>query len=105
MSVNRRIGRVVCQGPRSLAAAVGLVLLACSTAAAAKPDTAVTTEWNQWGGSPSRNNTPISNNVPIEWEPGDFDYDTGEWQSDTSTNVLWAAPLGSQTYGNPVIAG
>ena len=49
-------------------------------------------DWPQWGGSPHRNNTPPGNNIPFEWN-----LETGE-------NVLWAAPLGSQTYGNPVIA-
>ena len=49
-------------------------------------------DWPQWGGSPHRNNTPPGKNIPFEWN-----LETGE-------NVLWAAPLGSQTYGNPVIA-
>jgi outer membrane protein assembly factor BamB len=105
MSVNRHAGRCASHRQRPLAAAIGLTLLACSAAVAAKPNAAVTTEWNQWGGSPSRNNTPVARNLPIEWEPGDFDYDTGEWQPETSKNVLWVAPVGSQTYGNPVIAG
>ena len=49
-------------------------------------------DWPQWGGSPHRNNTPAGENIPFKW-----DLKTGE-------NVLWASPLGSQTYGNPVIA-
>ena len=49
-------------------------------------------DWPQWGGSPHRNNTPEGKNIPTEWN-----LETGE-------NVLWAAPLGSQTYGNPVVA-
>ncbi len=49
-------------------------------------------DWPQWGGSPHRNNTPQGENIPHEWN-----LDTGE-------NVLWASPLGSQTYGNPVVA-
>jgi len=60
--------------------------------------------WNQWGGSPARNNTPAAKNLPIEWEPGQFDPDTGAWKPDTSRNVAWVAQLGSQTYGNPVVA-
>ncbi|MBC8115538.1 MAG: serine/threonine protein kinase, partial [Candidatus Saccharimonas sp.] len=44
-------------------------------------------DWPQWGGSSHRNNTPQGENIPYEWN-----LDTGE-------NVLWAAPLGSQTYG------
>ena len=61
-------------------------------------------EWNQWGGSPARNNTPEATNLPVEWEPGEFDFDSGAWKPETSTNVLWVAPLGSQSYGNPVVA-
>lgn len=49
-------------------------------------------DWPQWGGSSHRNNTPQGKNIPHEWN-----LDTGE-------NVLWAVPLGSQTYGNPVVA-
>jgi outer membrane protein assembly factor BamB len=49
-------------------------------------------DWPSWGGTPYRNNTPAAENIPDSW-----DLDTGE-------NVLWAAALGSQTYGNPVIA-
>ena len=49
-------------------------------------------DWPQWGGSSYRNNTPDGKDIPTEWN-----LDTGE-------NVLWAVPLGSQTYGNPVVA-
>lgn len=49
-------------------------------------------DWPQWGGSYHRNNTPDGKNIPIEWN-----LETGE-------NILWAVPLGSQTYGNPVVA-
>ena len=49
-------------------------------------------DWPQWGGSYSRNNTPDGKNIPIKWN-----VETGE-------NILWSMPLGSETYGNPVIA-
>ena len=49
-------------------------------------------DWPQWGGWTQRNNTPQASGLPIEW-----DVDSGE-------NVLWSAPLGSQTYGNTVVA-
>jgi outer membrane protein assembly factor BamB len=61
-------------------------------------------EWNQWGGAPHRNNTPDAKNLPVEWEPGEFDAQTGTWKPETSKNVLWVAELGSQSYGNPVVA-
>ncbi|MDB5385842.1 MAG: outer rane biosis protein BamB, partial [Planctomycetaceae bacterium] len=49
-------------------------------------------DWPQWGGSYFRNNTPDAKDVPIKWN-----IKTGE-------NIKWAARLGSQTYGNPVVA-
>ena len=49
-------------------------------------------DWPQWGGSTSRNNTPDAKNIPIKW-----DVETGQ-------NIRWSMPLGSETYGNPVIA-
>jgi outer membrane protein assembly factor BamB len=64
----------------------------------------VTKEWNQWGGSPQRNNTPVARNIPTEWEIGQFDLRTGEWKREGSKNVKWVSRLGSQTYGNPVVA-
>ena len=62
-------------------------------------------DWNQWGGSPIRNNVSPAKNIPAEWNPGEFDATTGVWKPETSENVAWAAPLGSQSYGNPVVAG
>ena len=61
-------------------------------------------DWNQWCGSPIRNNTPAAKNLPTEWNVGQFDDTTGEWKKETAKNVKWAVKLGSQTYGNPVIA-
>ncbi len=49
-------------------------------------------DWPQWGGSPSRNNTPGGKNIATKW-----DTKSGE-------NIKWVAQLGSQTYGNPVVA-
>jgi outer membrane protein assembly factor BamB len=62
-------------------------------------------DWNQWGGTPERNNTPVGHNIPTEWEIGDFDHRTGEWDKSGARNVRWVARLGSQTYGNPVVSG
>ena len=49
-------------------------------------------DWPQWGGSPSRNNVPEGTVIPITW-----DIDAGQ-------NIKWSAKLGSETYGNPVVA-
>ena len=64
-----------------------------------------TAEWTQWGGSAARNNTPEGHNIPVEWNIGEFDYRTGEWKPQGSKNIKWVARLGSQTYGNTVVAG
>ncbi len=60
-------------------------------------------DWSQWGGSPLRNNV-VATAVPTEWEVGEFDINTGDWQKDTAKNVKWGAKLGSETYGNAVVA-
>ncbi|MEX0612914.1 MAG: PQQ-binding-like beta-propeller repeat protein [Pirellulales bacterium] len=62
-------------------------------------------DWNQWGGSPIRNNTPVGHNIPTEWEIGEFDHRTGEWNPEGAKNIKWVAKLGSQSYGNPVVGG
>ncbi len=60
--------------------------------------------WNLWAGWLVRNNTPDAKNIPIDWNVGDFDSDTGAWKPEKAKNIKWAVRLGSQTYGNPVVA-
>jgi outer membrane protein assembly factor BamB len=61
-------------------------------------------DWNQWGGSPMRNNAPDGKNILTDWKVGEFDEDTGAWNRDTSKNIKWFARLGSTSHGNPVVA-
>lgn len=61
-------------------------------------------DWAQWGGNSLRNNTPVGKNIPSEWDIGSIDRRTGEWNSAESKNIKWVARVGSQTYGNPVVA-
>lgn len=49
-------------------------------------------DWPMWGGSPDRNMVSTMTGAPTEWDVSD------------GTNIRWVAPLGSQTYGNPVVA-
>jgi outer membrane protein assembly factor BamB len=51
------------------------------------------TDWPMWGGTPSRNMVSPMTGLPTTW-----DIKTGK-------NVKWVAELGSQSYGNPVVAG
>lgn len=50
-------------------------------------------DWPMWGGTPDRNMVSNAKNMPVKW-----DVKTGE-------NVKWVAALGSQSYGNTVVAG
>ncbi|MGE5834186.1 MAG: PQQ-binding-like beta-propeller repeat protein [Acidobacteriota bacterium] len=51
------------------------------------------TDWPMWGGSPDRNMVSDATGLPTDW-----DVKTGK-------NIKWVAPLGSQSYGNPVVSG
>jgi outer membrane protein assembly factor BamB len=51
------------------------------------------TSWPMWGGTPDRNQVSNMKNVPSEWDVK------------TKKNIKWVAELGSQSYGNPVVAG
>jgi outer membrane protein assembly factor BamB len=52
-----------------------------------------TGDWPMWGGTADRNMVSDMTGLPTEW-----DVKTGE-------NIRWVADLGSQSYGNPVVAG
>ena len=49
-------------------------------------------DWPMWGRTPNRNMVTPEAGVPTDW-----DVETGK-------NIKWVASLGSQTYGNPVVA-
>jgi outer membrane protein assembly factor BamB len=53
----------------------------------------VAADWPMWGGTPSRNMVSSMKGLPTTW-----DVKTGK-------NVKWVAELGSQSYGNPTVAG
>jgi outer membrane protein assembly factor BamB len=50
-------------------------------------------DWPMWGGTPDRNMVSNMKNPPVSWDLA------------SKKNVRWIAALGSQTYGNPVVAG
>lgn len=64
----------------------------------------ITKEWSQWGGDSHRNNTPEGTGIPSAWTPGEFSGNPATWQPETAKNIKWVARLGSQTYGNAVVA-
>ena len=70
-----------------------LVVLAAgsqsSRIAASDPGTG---DWPMWGGKADRNMVSNMKGLPTEWDVK------------TKKNVKWVAQLGSQSYGNPVVA-
>ena len=50
-------------------------------------------DWPMWGGTADRNMVSEMIGLPTDW-----DIETGR-------NIKWVADLGSQSYGNPVVAG
>src|SRR3954470_11250764 len=50
-------------------------------------------DWPMWGGTPDRNMVSTMKGLPTTWDVK------------TKKNVKWVAELGSQAYGNPVVAG
>jgi outer membrane protein assembly factor BamB len=72
-----------------------LLTIACAAAGAARFEAADpgTGDWPMWGGTPDRNMFSNARGLPAEWD------------IKTKKNVKWVAKLGSQSYGNPVVAG
>ena len=66
-----------------------LVVLSAGSQAASDPGTG---HWPMWGGTPDRNLVSKMTGLPTEWDVA------------TRKNVKWVADLGSQSYGNPVVA-
>src|SRR5512133_3488023 len=50
-------------------------------------------DWPMWGGTPDRNMVSNMKGLPTNWD------------AKTKKNVKWVAALGSQSYGNVVVAG
>src|ERR687893_197770 len=65
-----------------------LILAAGLLAASAS----LSADWPMWGGTPNRNMVSPLKGMPSQW-----DVKSGK-------NVKWMAALGSQSYGNPVVA-
>ena len=67
-----------------------VVAAAASRLGASDPGTG---DWPMWGGTPDRNMVSNAKGLPTEWDVK------------TKKNIKWVADLGSQSYGNPVVAG
>ncbi len=82
----------------SLARVILLVALVAFAATASRPAHVAAADpeggsWPMWGGTPDRNMVSSMAGIPTEWD------------IETEENVKWVAALGSQSYGNPVVAG
>ena len=79
---------------RATHALLALMLLAAfamrSSVSASDPGSG---DWPMWGGTPDRNMVSSMKGLPTEWD------------IKTKKNVKWSAQLGSQSYGNAVVAG
>ncbi len=74
-----------------------ILLLAVAPALHAK-------DWPMWGGTPSRNMVADATGLPSEIVPGQIDPEKETVDLAKAKNILWTAKLGSQSYGNPVVA-
>ncbi len=77
---------------RAAIISAGLILIATGTSrlSASDPNSG---DWPMWGGTPDRNMVSAMKGLPTEWDVK------------TKKNIKWVADLGSQSYGNPVVAG
>ncbi|MGE0703726.1 MAG: PQQ-binding-like beta-propeller repeat protein [Vicinamibacterales bacterium] len=82
----------------SLVRAAGLVALLAVVAMASRPAHVAAGDpapgsWPMWGGTPDRNMVSSMEGLPTEWD------------IESEQNIKWVADLGSQSYGNPTVAG
>jgi outer membrane protein assembly factor BamB len=82
--------------PRSCIAVAAILVLALAVAqtfnqaSASDPGNG---DWPMWGGTPDRNMVSNMKGLPTTWNV------------EKKTNIKWVSSLGSQSYGNPVVAG
>jgi len=73
---------------------IALLFTLCAVGAASfQASEPGTGNWPMWGGTPDRNMVSNMKGLPTDWDVK------------TKKNIKWVAKLGSQTYGNPVVAG
>ncbi len=95
-TVTASVGGSCCQTPSSRAMAMISTRSGQPGATAGNPGMSEeengNTDWPMWGGTPSRNMISAARNVGL-----DFDMREGQ-------QVAWTSALGSQTYGNAIVA-
>lgn len=73
--------------------AIAAVIIFAGEVRAEDPRPVKKGDWPMWGGGPDRNMVSDEKGIPEKWD------------IKSGMNIKWKAPLGSQSYGNPVIAG
>ena len=71
---------------------IALALVASSNSSRLAASDPGNGDWPMWGGTPDRNMVSSMKGLPADWD------------IKTKKNVKWVAKLGSQAYGNPVVA-
>jgi outer membrane protein assembly factor BamB len=72
---------------------VGLLGAGIGVGAGQHPDLKpVGGDWPMWGGSASRNAVSAETGIPADWDVA------------VKRNIKWIAPLGTQTYGTPIVS-
>ncbi|HOK76271.1 MAG TPA: hypothetical protein PLW35_00945, partial [Verrucomicrobiota bacterium] len=61
-------------------------------------------DWPMWGRTNHRNMYSPERGLPAQFDPGKFKPGSDEVDLATAVNLRWVAKLGSQTYGNAVVA-
>jgi outer membrane protein assembly factor BamB len=72
---------------------LSLVLAAAASSARLVASDPGSGDWPMWGGTPDRNMVSNMKGLPAQWDVK------------TKKNIRWVADLGSQSYGNIVVAG
>ncbi len=62
-------------------------------------------DWPMWGRDGTRNMIGNAKNLPTDINPGELDDETEAAILTEAKNIKWVAKLGSQAYGNTVVAG
>jgi outer membrane protein assembly factor BamB len=76
----------------TLSITIAAAIISASTLALVARSDPGGTDWPMWGGTPDRNMVSTMKGLPTTWDVK------------TKKNVKWVAELGSQAYGNPVVA-
>src|SRR5687768_8488399 len=71
---------------------------ACGVAAVSAPAVSWAEDWSQWGRTPSKNMVSTEKGGPLKWDA------KGVAEGEKGEGIRWSALLGSQSYGNPVVA-